>query len=170
MDLHLIGHSRGAVVISQALGDLVGTTDPVLAGGYKLMTVLDPHPGNNTFFQPGYSQGPGLLAAAAAATLIAGESATQDPQVVIPSNVDAAQVTSSTLRQPFLGTSSLESYLNPWGEDPSLLINQSGASVASVDLTSQVDSVLGPIGHVEVPVWYDQHVVQQDAVFAPYRA
>jgi hypothetical protein len=169
VDLHLIGHSRGAVVISQALGDLVGTTDPVLAGGYKLMTVLDPHPGNNTFFQPGYSQGPGLLAAVAAVTLIAGESATQDPQVVIHSNVDAVQdYFQHTPASAFLRTSSLESYLNPWGEDPSLLINQSGASVASVNLTSQVDSVLGPIGHVEVPVWYDQHVVQQGAVFTPY--
>ena len=44
VDLHLIGHSRGAVVVTQALQDLVGTTDPRLAGGYFKLTLLDPHP------------------------------------------------------------------------------------------------------------------------------
>src|SRR5207249_11553918 len=46
VDLHLIGHSRGSVVISQALQDLAGTTIPELQGGFKRMTMLDPHPAN----------------------------------------------------------------------------------------------------------------------------
>jgi hypothetical protein len=171
VDLHLIGHSRGAVVISQALQDLVGTTDPVLAGGYKVMTVLDPHPGSNAFNNPGYSAGTGPLAALAAGALILGSAGTQDPQVVIPSNVNAAQdYFQHTPASAFSGTFDPEVILNPWGEDPGLLINRSGVPITSVDLTSQVDPVIGPIGHVQVPVWYDQNVVRQGGVFPGYRS
>src|SRR5262249_21641263 len=47
IDLHLIGHSRGTVVISQALLDLQGSSVSQLAGGYVKMTMLDPHPALN---------------------------------------------------------------------------------------------------------------------------
>jgi hypothetical protein len=171
VDLHLIGHSRGAVVISQVLQDLVGTTDPALAGGYKVMTVLDPHPASIAFNNPGYSAGTGIAAAAAVAVLIAGEKQIQDPQVLIPSNVDAVQdYFQHTQASVLSGTLDPEAILNPWGEDPSLLINRSAARVVSVDLTNRFDPVIGPIGHVQVPVWYDQHVVQQGGIFPGYQA
>jgi hypothetical protein len=171
VDLHLIGHSRGAVVISQAFQDLVGTTDPVLAGGYKVMTTLDPHPGNNAYFKPDASIGTGLLAEGALAALTLGEAAVQDPQVVIPPDVDAAQDDyQHTPASAFLGPSSLEIDLNPWGEAPGLLINRSAAPLVSVDLTSRIDPVIGPVGHTQLPFWYDRYVVQQGAVFPGYRS
>lgn len=39
VDLQFIGHSRGAVVASEAL---VATTDPALEGSYTVATLLDP--------------------------------------------------------------------------------------------------------------------------------
>ncbi len=49
VDINFIGHSRGTVVISEVLQDLVGTNDPALRGGYMQMTLLDPHPANLSF-------------------------------------------------------------------------------------------------------------------------
>ena len=46
VDIQLIGHSRGAVVITQAMLDLQKDLRkiPQAAGGYWLLTYLDPHP------------------------------------------------------------------------------------------------------------------------------
>jgi hypothetical protein len=49
VDIHLIGHSRGAVVISEAMLDLVANPVPQLQQGYFKMTFLDPHPANNQY-------------------------------------------------------------------------------------------------------------------------
>ena len=72
---------------SQALQDLDGTTDPVLAGGYVKMTLLDPHPANNAYGLASFNGPFGVLVAGPA--LIAFQAAAHDPQVVIPPNVDA---------------------------------------------------------------------------------
>ena len=47
VDIQLIGHSRGSVVITQAMDDLQNDLGkiPQAAGGYWLLTYLDPHPG-----------------------------------------------------------------------------------------------------------------------------
>jgi VCBS repeat-containing protein len=57
VDVHFIGHSRGGVVISEALQDLNGSAQDSqwniqnvphwLSAGYPMMTLLDPHPANN---------------------------------------------------------------------------------------------------------------------------
>jgi len=52
IDLHMIGHSRGAVVISEAYRNvfdsvLSDTVPPQLKRGYVVMTMLDPHPARN---------------------------------------------------------------------------------------------------------------------------
>jgi hypothetical protein len=46
VDLQLIGHSRGSVVITRAMQDLQNDLSkiPQAAGGYWLLTYLDPHP------------------------------------------------------------------------------------------------------------------------------
>ncbi len=44
VDVQFIGHSRGSVVISQALEDLQNTAFTPLKKGYRIMTMLDPHP------------------------------------------------------------------------------------------------------------------------------
>ncbi len=172
VDLQLIGHTRGAVVISQALQDLVGTSDPVLAGGYKDMTLLDPHPANNSFASPDYSAGkdsfsqyvvvPGYLAFQALA---------QDPQMVIPSNVDQAeeyfQHTPASALSIF-SRSPWEPFINFWGENPLLIDNQSSEPLISLDFTDDNAPGIGVIGHSEVPLWYDQYIVQQRNIFPGY--
>lgn len=47
VDFHFIGHSRGTVMISQALLEQQARPDPALAGSYIKLTLLDPHPANN---------------------------------------------------------------------------------------------------------------------------
>src|SRR5262249_55452722 len=46
VDLHLIGHSRGADVATIAAG-LLDQNSPPLKGGYLKLTLLDPHPARN---------------------------------------------------------------------------------------------------------------------------
>jgi hypothetical protein len=63
VDVQFIGHSRGGVVISEALQDLnnsnandpgdnfaPGTLPHWLSAGYPMMTMLDPHPANNNIW------------------------------------------------------------------------------------------------------------------------
>jgi hypothetical protein len=47
VDLHFIGHSRGAVVTGALLNYWVNHPDPVLTGAYVRVTLLDPHPADN---------------------------------------------------------------------------------------------------------------------------
>jgi hypothetical protein len=155
VDLHFIGHSRGAVVISQALLDLLGTSHTVLAGGFKIMTMLDPHPANNGFALLDYSAS--KAGNAFVVSYRKAQEAMQDPQVIIPPNVDEAQeYYQHTPVSSFSGVynTASEAYLNLWGEDPSLIINDSLATLEIHPLTAVVDHVLGPIGHSEVPFFY----------------
>jgi hypothetical protein len=157
-------------VICQAAQDLVGTTDPVLAGGYKVMTLLDPHPTNNNFAPLDYSAGGGATASSLAAILRnTFQAKTMDPQVVIPPNIDAAS--SYFQHNPasaFSGVFNIEVYINPWGEAPGLIINRSSAPLVSVDLTNRVDPDLGPFGHIQIPPWYEKTFVRQGAILSPY--
>jgi len=160
VDLHLIGHSRGAVVISQALQDLDEvniTTDPVIIGGFKIMTMLDPHPANNGFASPDYSAAGNFFASFLLQKYQKMQAAMQDPQVIIPPNVDEAEeYYQHTPVSMFSGvySSQAEAFLNLWGEDPSLIKNKSQATLQVHPLTSVVDRALGPIGHSEVPLFY----------------
>jgi hypothetical protein len=47
VDLHLIGHSRGAVILSEALKEWQRRRNDALRGSYVRITMLDPHPGTN---------------------------------------------------------------------------------------------------------------------------
>jgi hypothetical protein len=160
VDLQLIGNSRGAVVISQALQDLVGTTDTTLAGGYKLMTLLDPHPANNSYQMQDYSAGTDLFSQFLVSLYHTVQGDMQDPQVVIPPNVDYVQdIYQQTPASMFSTLVTTDAYLNLWGEAPGLLINLSSASIDWTDLTDYVDPQLGPVGHLELPYWYLNDVV-----------
>ncbi len=48
IDIHLIGHSRGSVVISQAARQLELNYPDYTRQGYIQMTLLDPHPALNS--------------------------------------------------------------------------------------------------------------------------
>lgn len=49
IDYHFIGHSRGSVIISQAIETLNNTGATEEKSGYIQMTMLDPHPARNYF-------------------------------------------------------------------------------------------------------------------------
>ena len=168
VDLDLIGHSRGAVVISQALQDLDGTTDPVLAGGYVKMTVLDPHPANNQYGLASFSSTSPFASLVAMSALSAFQTAADDPQVVIPSNVDSwDDVYQHTPSTSAFGLN-VESLMNLWGDSPSQINNKSGVAPTVVVLTGMTDPTYGLIGHHEVALWYDTNIVQQRLIFEGY--
>jgi hypothetical protein len=165
VDINFIGHSRGTVVISEVLQDLVGTTDPALRGGYLQMTLLDPHPANLDYsqfswasFLPGGNQ---LAEFVAAFELL-----TRDPQVIVPSNVEQTQEFDQQTPSGQLGFSTLlETWINLWGELPSALPNQSGQAIEARSLTNVVAAGIGRIGHSEVPNWYLANVVDTNETF-----
>jgi len=172
VDINFIGHSRGAVVISNVLQDLVGTTDPALQGGFMEMTLLDPHPANNAFGQ--FSFIPGADPFAALVTLF--QDLTSDSQVVVPSDVD--QVFDFDEQSPagqlgwlmgFLqtfSTSQLSQFvLNLWGEPAADIPNQSGQPIEETNLTNVFAPNLGLIGHSEVPLWYIANVANTNETF-----
>jgi hypothetical protein len=172
VDINFIGHSRGTVVISKVLQDLVGTTDPALRGGFMEMTLLDPHPANNAFSQ--FSFLPFGEAFAPVVTLF--QALTLDPQVIVPSNVD--QVFDFDEQSPagqlgwlmgFLQTfssSQLNQFvLNLWGEPAGAIPNQSGQPIEDKNLTNVFAPNLGLIGHSEVPLWYIANVVNANDTF-----
>jgi hypothetical protein len=188
VDLHFIGHSRGAVVISRAMQDLVArqTTDLALQGSYIKATFLDPHPASAaTVFLASSDPkpiaalariapnlGPALLGAYAGVLAGYASVATlaKDPQVVIPLNVQYAEAAYQHTSASAFSLLSIERYLNLWGEGPQDgIINNSGHPIHWTDLSNTVDNgsvtvsgttrVIGPIGHSEVPLWYLKHQV-----------
>ncbi len=167
VDINFIGHSRGSVVVSEALQGLVGSSDPALRGGYMEMTLLDPHPANPAFSQ--FSTASFLpLANDLTAFVLAFEFLPQDPQVVVPPNVEQTvefdqQTPAGQLR--FLFNDFLEFVINLWGEVPSALPNQSAAPIQSVNLTNVAAPGIGLIGHSEVPLWYLANVVDTNETF-----
>ncbi len=178
VDISFIGHSRGTVVVSEVLQDLVGTTDPALQGGYMQMTLLDPHPANTAFSQ--FSVASFLPEASAVAAFVTDfENAAQDPQVVVPSNVKQVQVFDQQTPAGQLGfllgaleatsegqliSQLLEFVVNLWGETAASLINQSGQPIKETNLTNVFAPGIGLIGHADVPLWYLANVVE------PHRA
>ena len=166
VDINFIGHSRGTVVISEVLQDLVGTHDPALQGGYMQMTLLDPHPANLSFSQ--FSWDAAIPAANDfAALVIAFEVLTSDPQVVVPSNVMQVQLFDEQTQAGQLGFSNLtEILLNLWGETASVLPNQSGQPIEEMNLTDVTAPGIGLIGHYEVPDWYLANVVDANKTFS----
>ena len=174
IDLHLIGHSRGGVVVSQAALALKALEQagalPALKAGWLKMTLLDPHPADD----PGLSGTPGLppysvsggplgrLFVTGYNAFVAG---TQDPAVVVPGNVDEAEVyyqrtdhrlaSSSPTSRP--SSTSPERIFIPWGDVPVF-----GAPARYSDLTGIVH------GHYEVHDWYQQHVVPTLRTAGPF--
>jgi hypothetical protein len=167
VDINFIGHSRGTVVVSEVLQDLVGTTDPALRGGYMQMTLLDPHPANPAYSQFSWASflpGGNDLAA----LVFAFELLTRDPQVVIPPNVE--QVLEFDEQTPagslgFLFNDILEFWLNLWGELPAAIPNHSAQAIEAMSLTNVSAPGIGLIGHGEVPLWYLANVVDANETF-----
>jgi hypothetical protein len=157
IDLQLIAHSRGAVVIDQAMWDLVAMErsgqHPELNGlvaGYTTMTFLDPHPATNTRADGSpaafYSASTGPFGQMGALTLTTMQNIMQDPDITIPPGVNDVeefyQHTNVTE-----GAQLFEQLFNIWGEVPIKGVNQ----------YYDVTAVTG--GHRQVPTWYLANVV-----------
>jgi hypothetical protein len=164
VDVNFIGHSRGAVVVSQALQDLNGTTDPALRAGYLQLTLLDPHPANNAF--GAFAILPNDPTAETLGALVyLFQFLAQDPAVVVPANVMQVQEFDEQTPAGHLFQTFYEFLINLWGELPSQLSNQSGQPIESMSLTNVNASGIGFIGHSEVHAWYQANVVNTDKTF-----
>jgi hypothetical protein len=166
IDIHFIGHSRGAVVISTVLQFMVALEDPVFTGGYMKMTMLDPHPARNRDGMDFFSAADTLEGQSAVAIYRSAQAIFQDPDVIVPSNVMEAEVYwQHTPIESFL-QGSPDYPLQLWGEGEfdGTIINNSGRSISWGNLTGVDDPVL-PIGHLEIPNWYYSHVVLPGKTF-----
>ena len=164
VDINFIGHSRGTVVISEALQNLAVRNDPATQGGYMQMTLLDPHPANPRLAGFSFNQA-SPLSVAFAEIVVLFEALMNDPQVIVPPNVMAVQEfdQQTPVGVPFPALS--EQLLNFWGEPPSALPNQSGQPIQSVNLTNVNAPGIGYIGHYEIPTWYQANVVNTNKTF-----
>jgi hypothetical protein len=145
VDVHLIGHSRGAVVVSEAAQDLAIAATPELAGGYLKMTLLDPHPARNGNV-PLFSTIGGTVGDLLAFSTILFQALATDPDVTIPENVNATEVYFQ--HTPSLLTLNLtETFLNLWGE----------SSIAGATSTHDLTGI--GLGHEEVHQWYQDNVI-----------
>lgn len=94
VDVHLIGHSRGTIVVTQAMGILIAEiSTPQTQFGYKKLTLLDPHPANPRSegyysLNPKWSRSAGVMYS----EYDKFRKTVQDPNIIIPSGVDEAEV------------------------------------------------------------------------------
>jgi hypothetical protein len=177
VDVQFIGHSRGSVVISQALLSLQRFPGPrELRLGYFEMTMLDPHPAVNRGFITaglaelqngtgvstigGFSFDPSnLISVGLARGILRFQWLARDPLVVVPANVDRAEVFYQRLPWSDTTADGFE-YLtgfNPWGELPANLINRSSKPIDMVDISAA--PINATAGHTSVQQWYiDQYL------------
>jgi hypothetical protein len=149
VDMHWIGHSRGAGVISTALTILnlssqIGILPDALDKGFLQMTLLDPHPARDhspPLFSADWSTRAGRLAASA---VIAFERLAKDPPIVVPEIVDQAEGYYQHTDHSVTPEGSIERILNLWGED-----KIPGVSMCEVDEPA--------VGHSEIVHWYLKH-------------
>jgi hypothetical protein len=147
VDLHLIGHSEGTVVNTQAIAALNRSLTPELSAGYMVDTLLDPHAANNNV--PGQGSAARGLLGFLASSLVAGYQArANDPPVYIPYEVDEAQV----FYQHSAGSLHRGIY-NLWGQVP--VPNFSGRPIAYYNLTAAGVIHSGNFG---VSLWYRNFV------------
>jgi len=154
VDLHWIGHSRGAVVVSEALQIFPNEMEQpaILRGGWQKVTLLDPHPAVNrdpeqisinTFFPLGALVGQGTR-------LFQGIA--RDPDVVIPTDlVDDAE--NYYQRNEWYALSPTEVFFdyltNYWGE----------TNLAGVPANQSYDITEPRLSHFEVPNYYIDRVL-----------
>jgi hypothetical protein len=164
VDVNFIGHSRGGVVISRALQDLVGTTDPALQGGFLQMTLLDPHPANVRFSKFGFIPFSKLSIAGGLETFVF-ELLARDPQVVVPPDVLEVQLFYEDTPAGQLFPTLTEDLVNLWGDGPGQIDNQSRQPIESLNLTNVKAPGVGLVGHSEVHNWYQVNVADTGKTF-----
>ncbi|OJW17870.1 MAG: hypothetical protein BGO49_30740 [Planctomycetales bacterium 71-10] len=160
VDLHLVGHSQGALVNTIALMKLDEDAPAQLRGGWIKDTLLDPHAANN--YVPGQmstSKSPvGILAR----MIVTGYQArAKDPTVSIPPNVDEAEVFYQHTKIQDVHKIQASGY-NLWGQVP--VPSQGAAPVHYYNLTQTSATHSGATG---VQFWYRNFVATTLADGAP---
>ena len=149
---------------------MAGKLPTALTGSYVKATLLDPHP-SNTADAGLYSAQSGFFGAIAVNAYLNFESATKDPEVVLPAGAGIKSIEVDYQHTPASGfpSSNTERVLNLWGEgqNDGYLVNQSGVPIQWQNLTSVKDPKAGLIGHSEIHVWYQLRVVDVGAVTTP---
>jgi len=149
VDLHLIGHSEGAVIASQTAQKLEASIPANLKAGYLELTLLDPHSANNGVRGEQYSVGHGVLGLIARGVINHYQSRAKDPFATVPAGVDGAEVFyQHTTVQHSSDFFKLE---NLWGQVP-----VRGGPASYFDLT-EIHTLHS--GHYGVQAWYQEHVV-----------
>ncbi len=177
VDLHFIGHSRGAGVVTYAMLDLqsAAALDPALVGSYKVLTLLDPHPANgqspSSYGNVNNIASAGVLGAgeaAAGAFALAGNTvfaaAAADPNIVIPTNVNEVQeIYQQTASSDFTSrsdtTGMLQTVMNLQGISPSQIQFSPSTTTISAGVpvpgTILFENLLLPgFGHSDIVPWY----------------
>jgi hypothetical protein len=150
VDLQLIGHSEGAVIVSQLLQHLGPQLTADLRGGFIQVTLLDPHAANPDIPGQQYSVGDGPIAWLAKGLIDKYQAEARDPPVVIPDWVNKVEV----FFQHSLasrGDSNNRHIYNLWGEVP-----VHAPSPVYFDLTADGVTHAGKTG---VPEWYTWNIV-----------
>jgi hypothetical protein len=160
VDLHFIGHSRGSVVISEAIQDLMKAYPNLIQGSFIRMTMLDPHPAMNYPGRVYYSAAGNPAAIGLRWLYLRFQSVAVDPKVVVPSVVNSAEVFFQHTPVDKFPLSNTESQLNLWGQgNDGMIINKSPNQIGYHNLTSQSFAGIGMIGHTEVHDYYQKFVV-----------
>jgi len=158
IDVTLIGHSRGTVVIGVAMQQLETGVIPQLKHGYREMLLIDPHPANQQF-GGNASVNPDFAGQTAFALYWQYEGTVQDPGVVVPSDVAYAKEWYQHSSYSDFAALSEEGQLNLWGLTPASINVQSQNTVfTSEELTRDTYNGL-PIGHSEITDWFQANVV-----------
>lgn len=151
VDLHLIGHSEGAVVNTMGLLNLEKTAGPGLRAGYVKNTLLDPHAASNLV--PGQMSAANTLVGSIAYSMVKDfQGKAKDPVVFVPSGVDETEVFYQRVKASDSHGINGNHY-NLWGQVP--IPNQSGNPIHYYNLTTAGVTHSGDHG---VYSWYRNFV------------
>lgn len=156
VDVQFIGHSEGAVINGLVIQRLQSTAPPQMQAGYLQETMLDPHAANNGVQGQQYSVGSGLLGWIARLEITDFQARAKDPVVLVPSNVDNAEVFFQ--HTPASQAETNHGMYNLWGQVPV------AGPAHYFDLTGHGISHAGRFG---VQDWYLKNVVPTLAEGAP---
>ena len=154
IDLQLIGHSRGSVVITQAMKTLQHDLAkiPQAKGGFWELTYLDPHPAHGDNVAPFSATSQYLIDAANVL-----QRYYKDPYpLIVPSHVALAQIYYQNTPVSMITSTAEEGQINPWGITyPTGIHATPGASTQF-----QVLNLTTPgMTHSGVYGWYQANVV-----------
>ena len=151
IDLHLIAHSEGAVVNTQAIVALQSIQPRELAAGFVELTLLDPHAANRNLGGQ-MSTSNGWIGAFADAVVRTYKARAGDPAVFVPQGVDHTEVFYQ--HTPASRDHGVNGGLyNLWGQVP--IPNRSGQPIHYFNLTAAGAT---HSGHYGVALWYRNFV------------